>query len=98
MPDHDDLFKKLIRQHFYDFADLFLPADFVSELDRASSPAFLEQELPTSLGKRRNRFADLIVQTQYAGANKSALVHFEFESTCRRDFAERMFSTTHGCA
>ncbi len=92
MIDHDQLFKKLLREFFLEFVELFLP-DVYRYLD-AKQIEFLDKELFTQLPISEKRNADLVVKARFQGQATYFLIHVEPESRRRRkrgEFARRMF-------
>lgn len=92
MIDHDQLFKKLLKEFFLEFVELFLPGVH-SYLD-PTYIEFLDKELFTELPVSEKRNADLIVKTRFQGQATYFLIHVEPESRRRRKrgaFARRMF-------
>src|SRR2546430_2575524 len=92
MIDHDQLFKKLLKEFFLEFVALFLPA-VRAYLDPAKLE-FLDKELFTDLPVSEKRYADLLVKAGFKGQPSYFLLHVEPESSRRRkrgEFARRMF-------
>ena len=92
MIDHDQLFKKLLREFFLEFVELFLPGVYLY-LD-PTNIEFLDKELFTQLPLSEKRTADLVVKARFQGQTTYFLIHVEPESRRRRkrgEFARRMF-------
>ncbi len=92
MIDHDQLFKKLLREFFSEFIELFLP-EVAAFLD-TSEIKFLDKEIFAALASRDKRNADLVAQVRFKGTTTQFLVHIEPESARRKRrgaFARRMF-------
>jgi hypothetical protein len=90
--DHDQLFKRLLREFFREFATLFLPS-VDSYLD-PTSIEFLDKELFTEKQPGDKRNADLVAKARFRGVTAYFLIHIEPESSRRRKrgaFAWRMF-------
>ena len=90
MPDHDDLFKELISNFFFEFLELFAPPNFVASLNRLSL-IHLDKELPAELGPGRSHRADLVFRLTQRSSKGRLLFHIELESSYKRDLPERMF-------
>lgn len=92
MIDHDQLFKRLLREFFGEFVALFLPS-VASYLD-PTSIEFLDKELFTEKPPGEKRNADLVAKARFRGVTAYFLIHVEPESSRRRKrgaFAWRMF-------
>jgi hypothetical protein len=92
MIDHDQLFKRLLREFFGEFVALFLPS-VASYLD-PTSIEFLDKELYTEKQPGEKRNADLVAKARFRGVTAYFLIHIEPESSRRRKrgaFAWRMF-------
>lgn len=92
MIDHDQLFKKLLREFFLEFVELFLPGVHLY-LD-PTEIEFLDKELFAQLPLSEKRNADLVVKARFQGQATYFLIHVEPESRRRRkrgEFARRMF-------
>lgn len=92
MTDHDQLFKKLLREFFSEFIELFLP-EVAAYLD-ASEIKFLDKEIFAALASRDKRNADLVAQVRFKNTATHFLIHIEPESARRKRrgaFARRMF-------
>ena len=92
MIDHDQLFKKLLKEFFLEFIALFLPGVH-SYLD-PTGLEFLDKELFTELPVSQKRNADLVVKARFRGQPTCFLLHVEPESKRRQKrgaFARRMF-------
>jgi hypothetical protein len=92
MIDHDQLFKKLLREFFLEFVEVFLPAAW-NYLD-PTGIEFLDKELFTDLPLGEKRDADLVVKVRFKGQRAYFLIHVEPERARRRkrgEFAWRMF-------
>ncbi len=92
MTDHDQLFKKLLREFFSEFIELFLP-QVALYLD-TSEIKFLDKEIFAALASRDKRNADLVAQVRFKGTATQFLIHIEPESARRKRrgaFARRMF-------
>ncbi|NOT64426.1 MAG: DUF4351 domain-containing protein [Acidobacteria bacterium] len=92
MTDHDQLFKKLLREFFSEFIELFLP-EVATYLD-TSEIKFLDKEIFAALASRDKRNADLVAQVKFKNTATNFLIHIEPESARRKRrgaFARRMF-------
>ena len=89
MPDHDELFKELIRNFLFEFLDLFMPPSFTCKMDR-SFHVELNTELPAALGPGKSNRTDLVFEIRNKQMKRS-IVHIEVESSNDSKFAERMF-------
>ncbi len=92
MIDHDQLFKKLLREFFLEFVELFLPGVYLYL--NPNNIEFLDKELFTQLPLSEKRNADLVVKARFQGQATYFLIHVEPESRRRRKrgaFARRMF-------
>lgn len=92
MIDHDQLFKRLLREFFGEFVQAFLPG-VAAYLD-ATSLEFLDKELYTEKQPGAKHNADLVAQARFRGLLTYFLIHVEPESSRRRKrgaFAWRMF-------
>lgn len=92
MIDHDQLFKRLLREFFGEFVQAFLPSVDIY-LD-PTSIEFLDKELYTEKPPGEKRNADLVVKARFRGVTAYFLIHVEPESSRRRKkgaFAWRMF-------
>ena len=92
MTDHDQLFKKLLREFFSEFIELFLPQ--VAVYLNTSEIKFLDKEIFAALSSRDKRTADLVAQVKFKNTATHFLVHIEPESARRKRrgaFARRMF-------
>jgi hypothetical protein len=90
MPDHDDLFKELICTFFFEFLELFIDEEFVSDLERCSEIQ-LDKEFPAELGPGRAHRADLVFSVGVKSSKKQLLIHIEIESSNNKNIAKRMF-------
>lgn len=85
MIDHDQLFKKLLREFFLEFVELFLP-EVHTYLDPASI-TFLDKEFFTGAKSEKKkgsrRVADLVVKCKFKGKRSCFLIHIEPESSRR---------------
>ena len=92
-PDHDQIFKTLVKEFFKEFLDLFLPE--ISEEIDFSRVEFLEQEFFTDINRGRKKLMDIVAKVHLKnGAEEYILIHTEFESRKpgeRDRFPERMF-------
>jgi predicted transposase YdaD len=98
-PDHDQLFKKLLRAFFGDLLFLVVPG-IADRLDTGRA-SFLDKELLADAGKGR-READLLARVPVYGGG-SLLVHVEIEARARsrmpyrlRSYASRIQATYPG--
>jgi hypothetical protein len=92
MIDHDQLFKKLLKEFFLEFVAAFLPG--VSAYLDPTSLEFLDKELFTELPPSDKRNADLVAKARFQNLLTYFLIHVEPESSRRRkrgEFAKRMF-------
>jgi hypothetical protein len=89
MPDHDELFKELIEELYFELLELFLPHDFVNTLDRTFRVS-LDKELPADIGPGKSHRADIVSKVQILPAKIPMLIHIEIESSCSKEFPERM--------
>jgi hypothetical protein len=99
-PDHDRLFKTLLRAFFGDLLRLMVPA-IAARLDMARA-AFLDKELLADAAEGRRREADLLARVPLHGGG-SLLVHVEIEARARsrmpyrlRSYASRIQSAYAG--
>lgn len=89
MQDHDELFKELITEFFFEFMDLFFP-NIASQLDRT----FIEQldkEVSSVSGSGRKQRADLVRKVWNKQSKGFILIHIEIQSTSQSKFQERMY-------
>ena len=92
MIDHDQLFKKPLKEFFLEFVAAFLPA--VHGYLDATSLEFLDKELFSELPLSQKRAADLVVKARFREQPTCFLLHVEPESRRRQKrgaFARRMF-------
>jgi len=95
--DHDQLFKRLLREFFFDFVDLFLPS--VTQYLKPGSIEFLDKEIFADGrdGQKqagRKQVVDLVVKCRFKDQDSFFLIHVEPESARRRrrgEFSRRMF-------
>src|SRR5215210_2713236 len=90
--DHDQLFKRLLKDFFIEFVELFLPA--VREYLEPDSIKFIDKEIFTGLKASDRQIADLVAYVKFKGQEAYFLIHVEPQASRRRkrgDFAERMF-------
>ena len=95
--DHDQLFKRLLREFFLDFVELFLPA--VRQYLEPDSIEFLDKEIFTDneAGRKhasQKQVVDLVVKCRFKDQDSFFLIHVEPESARRRrrgEFGRRMF-------
>ena len=90
--DHDQLFKRLLKEFFVEFVELFLPA--VREYLEPSTIKFLDKEIFTDLKASQRQIVDLVAQAEFKGQKACFLIHVEPQASRRRkrgEFAERMF-------
>jgi predicted transposase/invertase (TIGR01784 family) len=85
---HDEAFKKLMQEFFFEFLELFFP-QLYEQLDRGQSN-FLMQELLVDVVGGKRKTLDLLVDTKRVGGDVNVLVHLEPQSTHQNDFATRM--------
>ena len=88
-PDHDRLFKTLLRAFFGDLLRLVVPA-IAARLDIARR-AFLDKELLADVAEGRRREADLLARIPLHGGG-SLLVHVEIEARARSRMPHRLRS------
>src|SRR5690242_7612021 len=86
---HDQLFKKLLREFFVEFLDLFVPA-MSRYMDRGHIE-FLDKEILTDPTEGRRHEADLVAKTRFRGQDACFLIHVEAQSTAQTAFPRRMF-------
>ena len=92
MTDHDQLFKKLLREFFREFIQLFLPQ--VSGYLDASEIKFLDKEIFAKPPFGKKHHVDLVAQVKFKGSPTHFLIHVEPESARRQRkgaFGRRMF-------
>lgn len=89
MPDHDRLFKTLIKSFFGDFVTLVVPEQAAGlRLERAQ---FLDKESFTDVPGGRRAELDLVAQVPGRRGPSFVLVHVEIESAFRRAKEERLW-------
>jgi hypothetical protein len=100
MIDHDQLFKRLLREFFIEFIELFLPE--VRRYLDPTSISFIDKEIfaggkPGEKAEKKagdRRLADLVVKGKFKDKEAYFLIHVEPESSRRRkrgEFSYRMF-------
>jgi Domain of unknown function (DUF4351)/Putative transposase, YhgA-like len=85
-PNHDELFKTLISEHFLSFLNLLFP----------KVASMLDPEKLTPLDKElfrggKKKIADVVVKAKYQGKEAFFLILIEPQSTKQADFGKRMF-------
>ncbi len=85
---HDEAFKKLMQEFFFEFLELFFPKLY-EQLDRGQAN-FLMQELLVDVVGGKRKTLDLLVDTKRVDGNVNVLVHLEPQATHQDDFATRM--------
>lgn len=89
MQDHDELFKELLTEFFFEFKDLFFP-NVAIDLDRSFFHV-MDKELYSSSGAQRTQSADLISKVWNKRSGEFFLIHLEIQSTRQSKFPERMY-------
>lgn len=89
MPDHDELFKELLRNFLFEFLDFAKP-EFSKTLNRAHAIQ-LDTEFSSEFGPGRAQRADLVFQVLTIDTSENLLIHVEFESSHKPAIEERMF-------
>src|SRR5687767_13703545 len=87
--NHDQLFKQLLTNFFYEFIELFLP-DVAAFTDRGAIE-FLNKEVFTDLTAGERHEVDLVVKSRFRNEPTFFLVHVENQSIAQPAFARRMF-------
>jgi predicted transposase YdaD len=87
--DHDQLFKELLTNFFFEFIELFVP-QMAAEMDR-SSIEFLDKEVFSDAPTGDRHEVDLLVKVRLSEREVFILVHVENQSTWQADFPKRMF-------
>ncbi|HEX3529444.1 MAG TPA: Rpn family recombination-promoting nuclease/putative transposase [Thermoanaerobaculia bacterium] len=88
-PDHDRLFKTLLRTFFSSFLRLVVP-HLAGKLDAARA-VFLDKELLAEEPVRGNREADLLARVPVRNG-RAILVHIEIEARASPQMADRLLS------
>jgi hypothetical protein len=89
MRDHDELFKELLTEFFFEFMDLFFP-NIASQLDRTFVEQ-LDKEVSSVSGSGRKQRADLVRKVWNKTSKGFIVIHIEIQSTAQLKFQERMY-------
>jgi hypothetical protein len=87
--DHDQVFKKLFTEFFFEFIDLFLPE--VASYIRRDPPQFLDKELFADAEGRKRKEVDLVAKLKFLDSDAFLLIHIENQDEARRGFVRRVF-------
>ncbi|RUT09589.1 hypothetical protein DSM106972_000830 [Dulcicalothrix desertica PCC 7102] len=89
MIDHDGLFKKLLKNFFPEFIELFFPD--ISNYWQRNSLQFLPQEIITDIIDGEKKIVDILVQALFQNQEKSFIIHVEHQSYTKNNFNQRNF-------
>lgn len=87
--DHDQLFKLLLTEFFFEFLALFFPK-LAHEIELGSIK-FLDKELYTDIAQGYSHEADIVARARFRGREAYLIVHAENQAAPQSDFDRRMF-------